>query len=265
MEKGISLCIFGEPAREEDFRLLRDYGFGALELPSRFVLLERERREQILRWIRDSRLGVFSAHAPFGVAHDLSSPDESARQGAIRKCLETLEALHKMGGEVLVVHAGPSVPEDDSREERLRIAIESLKVLNDRCAEAGVRLAVETLPRNGLGNCIAEHLRILEHLDSGSAGICLDINHITLTSSLREWLAAMMDKIFSLHICDNDGSVERHWCPYRGVIDWDEFSREIANSPYRGPAIYEVVPSGKGLESDLKEISEAHQKMWRTG
>jgi len=262
MEKALSLCIFAEKARREDFDLIKERGFACLELPSRFVLLTPERRAEVGGWIAAAGLSVYSGHAPFGGTFDISSPQESDRREAVKVVLSALDALAFMGGEILVVHAGPGVPEPEARPARIENARESLARISEACDKRGVRLAVEILPRDGLGNDVAEMHSLLEGLDPARAGVCLDTNHVNLKSSISSSIEALDGTLLSLHVSDNDGAIERHWCPYKGVIDWAEFAASIRASSYSGPITYEVVASGDGIETDLDAICAAHDRMW---
>ena len=57
-----------------------------------------------------------------------------------------------------------------------------------------------------------------------------------------------------LHVHDNDGHGDRHWLPYTGVIDWDDFSNALEEIGFEGSLSLEThipnsVPDGAEREA----------------
>ncbi|SNR64503.1 sugar phosphate isomerase/epimerase family protein [Desulfurobacterium atlanticum] len=70
-----------------------------------------------------------------------------------------------------------------------------------------------------------EHLiKLISAIDRENAGICLDIGHWKIFSSLplSEWIESCKDKLFEFHIHDNDGKNDLHIAAGEGTIDFSD-------------------------------------------
>jgi sugar phosphate isomerase/epimerase len=219
-------------------------------------------RKALPEWLNRAGLRLHSLHALFGPV-SISAPDEARRAASVREVLRELEFMVELGGQCLVVHSGGLILDESKRSDLFRLCRESLKVIADACAARGVRLALEYLPRNCLGNTCEELLRLVEGIDHDTVGVCLDTNHANIGQDLTQAVRALAGKIIAIHVSDNDGCVERHWFPYQGVIDWAAFRGAIEASGFQGPCMYEVVCDPKAAIPDrLNFLAKVHRQMW---
>ncbi len=262
MQFASSTCILGQDLSEETFRAMRNAGIEAVEMVYHPRFAHPQMRKQLGEWLKAAELRVHSLHARFGYV-SISTPDDAMRIGSILEILRELEFMIELGGNCLVVHSGGLILDDAKRPELFRLCRESLKIIAEACAARGVRLALEFLPRSCLGNNSRELLDLIEGIDHGAVGVCLDTNHANLGHDLVETIATLADKIIAVHVSDNDGVVERHWFPYQGVIDWRAFAEAIRKSGFDGPCMYEVVCDPKaGIEGRLEFLRRTHARMW---
>lgn len=113
-------------------------------------------------------------------------------------------------------------------------------------------MALELLPRTCLGQSAAELLRLLEDVDPGTAGTCLDTNHLMdRVSSLPEVVRSLGPRLFALHCSDYDGVDEKHWLPMRGVINWTAFLSALSAIGFTGPLNYEATLDEQTLAERL--------------
>jgi sugar phosphate isomerase/epimerase len=122
----------------------------------------------------------------------------------------------------------------------LGLSAETLTEIAEIAASEGVRAAVEPLPKQEAGNTIAELLAIIRTADHPNLGVCLDTNHIFPASTLTSAIKSIGDKLVSVHVSDHDGSGERHWMPYKGIINWRSIVKALKEINYNGPLIYET-------------------------
>ena len=47
------------------------------------------------------------------------------------------------------------------------------------------------------------------------------------------------NKIFTIHLHDNDKSDDLHLLPFEGTIDWNELTNNLKNANYNGPITLE--------------------------
>ena len=68
-------------------------------------------------------------------------------------------------------------------------------------------------------------------------------------------------RLMALHISDNDGSEERHWLPFEGVIDWPAFCSALKEAGYDGPLMYEVAAADKPLAMRVAEVKANYDRV----
>lgn len=242
-EVAVSTAMFAEFRPSDFLPLFADNGIAGVEASTNcFDQLTDDTRFDALRGeIERSGVRVWSVHSPFGPDMDISSGDERLRRRALGAAFICLERIVELGGRCLVVHASSEPIEEEDRRRRLARAAESLRELKDQNNEFGpVKIAVENLPRTCLGRTAAELNALLDEVESPHFGVCLDVNHANFRETLPDATRAYGDRIFSLHLSDNDGVDERHWMPGRGVLPWAEWVEALNETAYDGPFLYEA-------------------------
>ncbi len=119
--------------------------------------------------------------------------------------------------------------------KRSDIFRERLFKIIDACDRSGVRLAIENLSDNDLIRNVQDMVKDIEFV-----GMCFDSGHNNVAgkgdmSLLKEY----KDKIFALHIHDNDHSKDAHLIPYEGNINWKEFTDIMQDSAFEGSLMLE--------------------------
>jgi len=269
---GCSTVVFRpEPVCEGHFRAFAEAGIEFIELTCVHKYVDfHDRRlvNRVVQSIADCELTAYSVHAPFYDGVDLSSIDEEGRRSSVEEVCLALDIAARLGARVLVVHCAPEVKDAGERQARLGAVGRSLAELAERCAKHDIRLAAELLPRYCLGNCLDEMLRIVEPLDPQVVGVCLDVNHANLRDDLAQATRRLGARIASLHISDNDGVDERHWPPFKGVIDWKLFADALRATPFRGPFMYEVCfqdDDAPPYAQRFEILRDRYRRVWSCG
>jgi sugar phosphate isomerase/epimerase len=209
-------------------------------------------------------LQFWSVHAPYGYLYDPSSPDPQVRLAAVEACAEAVKVAKMVGAGVVIVHPGANVDAPVSRKERLGLSAETLSEIAENAATEGVKVAVEPLPKQEVGNTIAELLAIIRAADHPNLGVCLDTNHIFPASGLPSAIRSIGDKLVSVHVSDHDGTGEKHWLPYMGIVDWRAISKALHDVDYKGPLIYEThgfPPPKGGFQEIVQMVEENYERL----
>ena len=252
------MSLFISTQFETALRKIADRGFNQIEF-SCYEGPHLEALKRNLAGVQDLflKLGI---SAP--VAHticlgvDPGSPDEQERREAVRRITSVFKPLAQIGTEYVVHHPTADLHNHYTNEMREKVwsqAVRSIHEISDLADSAGLKMAVENLqlrarPRPG---CSVEE--VLEMIEGAGdhVGICLDTGHAAMNGfdAVAE-LELAAEKLFYLHLHDNDGKSDYHWLPGRGVIDWDALLATLNRHGFSGPRMLEI-KAAQGEEGQL--------------
>lgn len=129
--------------------------------------------------------------------------------------------------------------------------IEFMEECANLAKENGLRLAVEPRPRELISNTDAL-LRLFDAVPSENLGAVVDISYMHITREIPSIsIKKLGDKIFTVHLSDNDGFTERHWAPGQGQIDWLQVIKALKFFAHIKTLNIDV--SGIGIEQEIKD------------
>ena len=185
-------------------------------------------------------------HSTFGVEHDLSSLDPATHARALHALRDGLDLAVTLGARMVIIHASAEPIPAEQRDARREQTLAVLAEVTDEYRAAGVRGALELLPRTCLCNTLGELTWFLDQLDPAVYGVCLDVNHaMDRYAMLPILVGALGPRLITTHLSDYDGVDEKHWLPGRGVIDWRALLHALAEIDYQGPFNYECTGDGQ--------------------
>jgi sugar phosphate isomerase/epimerase len=197
----------------------------------------------LLEILRELSLKVHSVHCAFSKPTeedwDISQPDVAGREAALRRRAQVIESAARLGARHVVVHPGVR----QRGRARLANSRAALAALAERARPTGVKIAVENLPPDHLGGCLADMEGLLDGLDPAAVGCCLDTGHALLGDDpLPGYLAAFGPRLLGIHWHSNDGPVDAHLFPEADDAKWDDFLAGLDAAGYRLPVTIEAVP-----------------------
>jgi len=129
--------------------------------------------------------------------------------------------------------------------------VDSMRKIAVIAEDRGLRFAIEPRIGETISNSDAM-LRLMEAVNVDCFGAVLDTGHL---HAAKELLALSVEKlgnkIFYVHISDNDGRDNYHWAPGRGTIDWEGVFRGLKRHKFNGPIAIDV--GGPDLLEHLDE------------
>ncbi|MCQ2386561.1 MAG: sugar phosphate isomerase/epimerase [Clostridia bacterium] len=150
-----------------------------------------------------------------------------------------LEVTAEAGGQVCVIHPQNNLSPEGNRDMFLKIL--------PYAKEYGVKIATENMWNwNAEEDCAASaacsdkasFLSHLNALDNPFFGACVDVGHGEmkgLNTSAAELIRGIgKDKLFALHIHDNDKWHDSHQIPFSMQIDFGEVMKALADIGYLG-------------------------------
>ena len=259
---------FGEGLSvEECLAKIASAGFEQVELACRDTPVGRwwETPAALRRALEAAGIKARTAHAP---GANNGCPDEATRLASVDKASSIFRPAAEAGVEVVVVH--PNTPDgekytEDGFEASFARSVDSLTILAGRAAQAGVKLAVENLPRRHTprpGGFITETLRMIDSLDD-HVGICFDVGHSNANvDDPAEEVRAAGGKILCVHIQDNDGLGEdQHLIPGEGTVDWPAVLAALDRYAPKSIRNFDLAPRELGPDRLLATLA-ALRKEW---
>ena len=136
----------------------------------------------------------------------------------------------------------------------------SLEHLHAFAKPLGVQLLVENIT-----NELSTPEKLLELLHAGrfdDIGVCFDVGHAHIMSSVPQAFEVLKDRIRSTHVHDNNKDRDSHLWPGAGNIDWKETMELLRTAPHVPPVLLEI----EGVEGEkvAEKMAEAFGKTGRS-
>jgi sugar phosphate isomerase/epimerase len=217
---------------QERIRFFRDAGFDAISL----WWEERHERARELRhlapeMIRKTGLYIDNIHVPYYCCNDLWSSDAIARSRALKLHSSWIDdaARHDIPTVVMHVTLGNTPPIPTTH------GLDSYRALTDHAQNQGVVLALENTRSD------AHVAWLLDRIPSPALGLCFDTSHSHLWGDEPlNLLSRYGARLVATHLSDTDGKRDQHWVPGRGVVAFDEITRQLGVIGYSGTVLLEV-------------------------
>ncbi len=203
--------------------------------------------DQIARWLDELNLTMDDLHASSGREKQWTSPKPWAQQAGIELVRNRIRMTRRLEGHTIVMHLQRDSETDvlDACAERFARTFDAL--LGD-LERYDIRIALENLFSLGGNKPLLD--RVLGMIDSPRLGICYDLGHGHMIGDGFEFVRRYGDRLFSLHVHENDGVKDQHALPFTGKLDWEQATKLIAQSSYNGPLTLEVGKRPGNWEGD---------------
>ncbi len=155
----------------------------------------------------------------------------------------------------------PVYTDESYIEEYVRMNIEYFKMLSEIAGKYNVKIAAENL--FDVAELATHYCRkpevlkaIVDGVNSENLGVCVDTGHANVSGvNPCEFLRVFKDKVYGLHIHDNNGKADQHKIPTLGNINWGEFLKALKNIGYTGFFNYEVHGDIPYNMSDIEKMA----------
>jgi len=211
---------------------------------------------EISDWFRDGGAKLFSVHAPQfadyesgragGPPVNIASSDRAQGIQAMDEIKRAIEVAEQIPFRYLIQHIGVAGQEfDDKKNDAAMTCIEHLRAF---AKPLGVSILVENIPNEfSAPEKLVEFIRAAHFED---VGICLDLGHAHLMSSVAEAFATVKEHIASAHVHDNSKDRDAHLWPGKGTLDWKETMGLLRSAPDDLALVLEIE-----AEDQKKDIS----------
>jgi len=230
---------------------------------------DRAQINELAHWFRDSKLEVWSLHAPMYTDDvwgrsgpnsvisitETSKPKRIAMVDEIRRALEIAE---KIPFRYLIQHLGVAGEEwDDQRMDAAFTSLEDLKVF---ASHRGVEVLLENTPN---AYSTSERLAYFLNITHLNLNYCFDVGHAHIMEGIEAAYDRMKDRIRSTHIHNNDGIKDLHLFPYlapEGNIDWKKTMNLLRSCPDQYPLLLEL-REVENMDKPFARVQEVFDKL----
>lgn len=230
--------------------------------------------QQIKEWLDKYRLKAKALHATKGTSRDVSTMDihgrrdytseiEYNRKAGAELIKNRVDLAACLGAHEIVLHL--YVPyitfkEDPEAKERFYTQVyKSMDELQDYCAEKNVRICIENLFDVPEEHELEQLDRLFARYPASFLGFCLDSGHANMIwgDGMVEIIHRYKDRLFAVHLHDNNQTADSHKIPGQGSTDWSTVMKAIARTSYELPIVMELMCTEKQEEVFLKKAYDA--------
>ncbi len=211
-----------------------------------FNYTDRQHIRQIANWFRSTGVTFHSMHSPMhhdedwarsGATHiNIAAVEKLQRVAATDEIKRAIEVAEQAPFQFLVQHVG--IGHEEADEHKLDAAMSSLEHLHAFAKPLGVQLLVENIT-----NELSTPEKLMELLHAGrfdDVGVCFDVGHAHLMSSVPQAFEVLKDRVRSTHVHDNDKDHDSHLWPGDGSIDWKQTMELLRTAPHVPPVLLEI-------------------------
>lgn len=149
-------------------------------------------------------------------------------------------------------HYKIAVDPDFKWQDQWNVLINNVSLSNKLAKDAGLKLVMEPRVGENISNTDAI-LRLLDAVNDDNFGVVFDTGHQNAQKEILPLSVEKLgDKIFYLHVADNDGCTNKHLKLGDGTIDWEGLFTALKKHNFNG---YVAVDVGlvKNLDNAYKE------------
>lgn len=118
------------------------------------------------------------------------------------------------------------------------LGLSRIRKIVDAADNYNIKLALENLRRLNYLDYV------LQNITSSNLGFCYDSGHHNCMTPNIDLLSLYGNRLFSLHLHDNDGINDLHSLPFDGTIDWNIIMDKLAKLNYKSPLTLEATNLG---------------------
>lgn len=263
MQLGVSSMIFEYDDLITRLPIMRKEGVFYVEIrgyPPRVDYRDKNYLKKLRDALIENGIKIHSYHLPFHPedGFDISVADKNKANYAIDEIKLSLDAMLYLGGKMAVLHPGDMIGPLETKEERSNRSMESIGRILEVCEKANVRLAIENMLPGKVGERVSDVQNLISAFNSKYIGICFDTSHANVVSrDAPNEIKGCSNKLWTIHVSDNNGDNDQHYLPFNGNINWRSFWLELNNLSYKGVFMLEVTCKKEPRPSSFTPLEDA--------
>lgn len=218
-------------------------------------------QEEQLDYIKRKNLNIIFAHLGYDHINDFWSEDEEIGMNLVEGYKKDFDICHKNNINLVIMHTQAKLDAPKYNEYGLK----RFQELADYAQSLGLRIAIENTKLPGYLDYLIDNIK------NENFGICFDVGHYHVHFKDQFDFDKFKNRIFAVHLHDNDQSDDQHLLPFDGTLDWQAALKHLKECNYNGPITLEICYRKPYLEITPKEffdkglkLGEKLYDMWET-
>lgn len=209
-----------------------------------------------LQAVLDEGLILNSVHMPFQRFIYISSCDEGVRAWASDEFRKLIEVCNPFKPRNYVFHSKVGRAEEGLVEARKPALF---KTFREMIAATDSNVCIENMTSTSYPNTIDAMKEVLQEVENSKC--CIDMNHF-MYNKPEDAIIALGKWLRNIHVSDYDGTMEKHWMPKTGAIDWMKVIGALEQVGYQGAFTYEVLADPNKRPYSFAEIRENYDQLF---
>lgn len=174
-------------------------------------------------------LEIIFAHLGYQKINSIWLPGEEGDKQVERYKKDFLDCKER-GISLVVMH----LTSGNNAEKYNELGLKRIKELAEFAKSLDMRIAFENAKIKGY----LEY--VFENLDYDNLGICFDIGHYHVHFKDDFPFELFKNKIWAVHLHDNDQTDDLHLLPFDGTLEWKDTIKKLKDANYNGPITLEL-------------------------
>jgi len=200
-------------------------------------------QEEQLNYIREKGLNIIFAHLGYQGIKNIWL-DNDIGKSLVERYKKDIEICKNNNINLVIMHLTSKYDAPKFN----KIGLSRIKEIVDFAEKLDVKIAFENTKIKGY----LEY--VFENINNKNIGICYDAGHCHAHFNDEFNFKLFKDRIFAVHLHDNDKSDDQHLLPYDGTINWNKVLKDLYHNGYNGPITLEICYKKEYFEMTIEEF-----------
>jgi sugar phosphate isomerase/epimerase len=184
-------------------------------------------QEEQLKYVNEKGLNIIFAHLGYQNINDMWIEEET---GIVDRYKNDIRICHENNIPMVVMHLTSKTEAPIYGE----MGLKRIREICDYAKSLNVVVAFENTKIKGYLDYVIDNIK------NDNVGICFDSGHYHAHFNDELDFNKFKNRIFAIHLHDNDQSDDLHLLPFDGTLNWEDTIRKLKESNYEGPVTLEI-------------------------
>lgn len=205
-------------------------------------------QEEQLKYIRKKGLNVVFAHLGYDKINNIWL-DNEAGELLVEEYKNDIKVCKENDIPMVIMHLTTKKEAPMYNE----LGLDRIRKIVDYARSIDMKIAFENTKSKGFEGYLEY---VIENIKDDNVGICFDSGHFHYHRDDNLDFSKFKDRIFAVHLHDNDRSDDLHLIPFDGTIDWAKIMKILKDCNYNGPITLELCYRYDYLNMNINDFYE---------